>query len=734
MILFEHTTSFGLIVFTLIVIIAAAVYSSWRHLSRSWQNGVMGLTYGLAMALLTWCLLLPGHKEELTRLLKPKFAVVLDSSESMTMRPQDDASNRWETAQQALALPWVTSVAAECDIQVFPLTDGLNDPTSPSQAASLTPDGSSTHLREGLNDLAGRFSGLNVAGVLLLSDGLETREAFDDWAADERPFPVYTAQLEEPGQWEEEVEVRIETMATPRRVSVGWQSECKVVLSGQGTKGNPVVVQLYKNETLLDERPTQFAAGGGEREVVFDLEHEAIGVFNYRAVVPPLPGEVNTNDNDFAVSVQVTDAKNRLLYVEGTPRWEYKFMRRALMGQEEITPVIFYTGPDGAPRRGSKHKGITADMTPSELAYFKIVILGNLSADELGPERVKTLIDFVNDGGSLVVLGGSRGWGNGGLTDTALRTILPVRGRTQNALIGETPFSISLTDAASTHPAFAGDAELWASVPPILSVFPGPTLSPTALALVTADTPQGQLPVVVTHRYGQGKVAVLLTDSLWKWQLAPGAGENKPYLRFWTQMISWLLPGEESGDDNALQLFADREQLHLGEEIQITARVSGQEDLGGATVRAALTFPDDRSVDFDMTAQWVSTAAGKSFPGHLLTYVAREPGLYKVIAETDESGAPRKSDPISFYVKPYSPETIPRPIHDGILRTLAQTSGGTYFETLSDLDRTLSDIRPQVIEEATAEFKTLWRNLPMMLAIVGMVLVSWINRKLRGMP
>ncbi len=238
MILFEHTTPVGLLMVVLLLVVAAAAFSGWRHLSWSWANGLMGLTYAGAWILLAWCLLLPGHKEDLTRLLKPKFAVVLDTSGSMALRPRDGVTNRWENAQEALALPWVGSVTAECDVQLFALADGLADPAPLSGAASLVPDGSATRLRDGLNDLSGRFSGLNVAGVLLLSDGLETREAFDDWAMDERSFPVYCVRLEEPGQWEEEVEVRIESMATPRRVSVGWESECKVLLSG-GHQGQP---------------------------------------------------------------------------------------------------------------------------------------------------------------------------------------------------------------------------------------------------------------------------------------------------------------------------------------------------------------------------------------------------------------------------------------------------------------------------------------------------------------
>ena len=691
--------------------------------------------YGAAFALLAWCMFLPGRKEGLTRLLKPKFAVALDTSASMALRPAPETSNRWETAHRVLDMPWLSTIASECDIEVFPLADGIGDPLPPADADALAPEGAATRLRDGLKDLAGRFSGLNVTGVLLLSDGLDTREAFDDWAADDRPFPVFTAPLEAPNLWEEEVEVRIDAVSTPRRVSVDWQSECKVLLTGQGTKGDAVVAQLFKNWVLLDEKPTQIAAGGGESEIIFNLEHPDIGVFNYRVYVPPLAGEKNTNDNEHVVSVQVTDARNRLLYVEGTPRWEYKFMRRVLLAEQEVTPIIFYAGADGAPRRGTAHRSMTADMTPSQLAYFKIVILGNLSGEELGEDRANNLVDFVEEGGSLVLLGGTRAWGDQGMLTTPLRSILPVRGQAEAAYLGEDPFPVLLTDAARAHPAFAGDAELWSMIPPILSVFPGPTLSPTAQALVMADTPRGPLPVVVSHRIGQGKVAVLLTDSLWKWQLSPKANVNKPYQRFWTQIISWMLPKEEDVDEDAIEIFADREQLYLGEEIEITARLGGEETEPGSTaVQTAITFPDERRVSYDMRAQWVTTPSGKSFPGHILRYTANEPGLHIVVAQSETGGRPRRSNPLSFYVKPYSPETIPRPINARVLRTISESSGGQFFETLEDLNLGLSSLRPQAIEEATAEFRTLWRTWPILIAILALFIASWTMRKVRGMP
>jgi hypothetical protein len=56
--------------------------------------------------------------------------------------------------------------------------------------------------------------------------------------------------LEKDAVWEEEPDIRVEALSTPRRVTVGWQSELKVVISGQGTKGQPFPVQLFKDDVL----------------------------------------------------------------------------------------------------------------------------------------------------------------------------------------------------------------------------------------------------------------------------------------------------------------------------------------------------------------------------------------------------------------------------------------------------------------------------------------------------
>ncbi len=733
MTVYEHTFPISAMIVALTIALLLGGLTAWKYLPRRPLNAGLFLLYVLILLSLGWCLLLPGLKNSVTQLRKPRFIIALDTSQSMTLTPSKEVPTRWDTAQAALKQPWLQALTAQCDIEIFPFAAELGENLPLAKVQALKPDGTATRLRDALKKIADRSAGLNVAGMLVLSDGADTQEALDDWSGMERPFPVYTLRVEPPGGWQQEPDLRIDSVTTSRRVTVGWKSEFKVKVSGQGTRGAPVTVQVFENGELRSEMPTQIPDEGGERELTFEFDHAKTGLFTYRVFVPPLPGEKNKADNEYVVNIEVVDARNRLLYVEGIPRWEYKFLRRALLAEQEISPVIFFTGPDGAPHGGTPVGNVTADMTPQQLAFFKIVMLGNIDAKELGEARARNLVKFVEDGGSLVLLGGTKAWTEGGLVQTDLGKTLPVHATEVKTIEGDKPFPVRLNEAARAHPAFAGDAALWQSIPPVLSVFSGFSLSPAAETLVTAETPQGPQPIVVTQRFGQGKVTAILTDSLWRWQLGPEAGKAKPYDRFWTQMISWLLPREEALDKMRLEVFADRDQLFLGETLELHARL-GSDTAKVDVAEARITLPDNREIPYRMAPQLVTLPSGKSFPGYALPFSAEQPGLYKVVATAKIKDQTATSDPFTFFVKPYSPETVPRPARVEILQALSRASNGKFFENLDELNKGLSALQPHAIEEKSAEYRTLWREWPVVIGLMVMLTGSWSMRKFRNMP
>ena len=125
--------------------------------------------------------------------------------------------------------------------------------------------------------------------------------------------------------------------------------------------------------------------------------------------------------------------------------------------------------------------------------------------------------------------------------------------------------------------------------------------SPAGRTLVVADTADGPQPVVAVRRYGHGKVAAVLTDSLWRWKLAREASETRIYQRFWDQMISWLSPVEEEIEALGVDVFADRDKMFLGDEIEFSARLAaGLGDAPETAVTCRLTTPDGRVIPFAM--------------------------------------------------------------------------------------------------------------------------------------
>lgn len=454
--------------------------------------------------------------------------------------------------------------------------------------------------------------------------------------------------------------------------------------------------------------------------------------------VPPLPNESSTNDNTYSVSVQVVDARNRIMYVEGHPRWESKYLTRALQANANITPICFIRGPGGKFLTYGPRGSLTPDLTDEQLAAMKIIIIGNLDANELGEERAQNLLKFVEVGGSLVLLGGSRAWGENGLLKTSLKKLLPVKKVSITPEEGK--FAVTLTDSGSGHPAFAGDPELWRVIPPVLSLFPNASISAGAEALVAAQTPEGAQPLVVVQRYGQGKVVAILTDSLWRWQLSPNANKTKPYQRFWDQLLSWLSPTEKELAPEQLEIFADREQLYLGEEISLSARYGRKTDAENAqnqqepVVNCMIKTPDNRTIPFPMAKQNVTTAGGKAFPGYGIKFKAEQPGLHKAAATTDIGGKKITSDEISFFVKPFTPESMPRPVNTAVLKAISRQSGGKFFESLEDLNNTLSSLSFASREEESVSYISLWQTVLIISCLLTLLSIEWAIRKWRNMP
>ena len=154
------------------------------------------------------------------------------------------------------------------------------------------------------------------------------------------------------------------------------------------------------------------------------------GVRDLRVTLDAGQGEVNQANNSRRQVIEVADRRRNVLYIEGEPRWEYKFIRRAieldrtlrLASLVRATPNRYYRQgvasaeelQDGFPR------------TAAELFAFDTVIIGSLEAAALSTDQHEWLKEFVDRrGGSVLLLAGRDGLGDGGWGRVPLAQLLP---------------------------------------------------------------------------------------------------------------------------------------------------------------------------------------------------------------------------------------------------------------------------------------------------------------------
>ncbi|MCL1920110.1 MAG: hypothetical protein FWG50_03385 [Kiritimatiellaeota bacterium] len=737
--IFEHKVSTGAILVALVLALATVAWTSWRYLPRNVVSGVLVALRLLFLALLFWILLIPGRKSSLTMLIKSRFVILIDRSSSMSQTFEEGrTATRWNTAQDVLKMKWTESVRNKCIVQVYPFHADLETPVALEEASALVPDGRSTHLNLSLNRLFDTLRGQEIAGVLVLSDGIDTREKKDSWAEASWGAPLYVVELEAPGEPDDTPDMRIESVDTPRRAIVGWDTAMSVTVAGQGGKGEPFPVLLLKDGKEQEKIAVTIPPEGGSREVQFKLSHPEVATEIYTVRIPILPGEVQTNDNEMAVAVDVLDARNRVLLLEDSPRQETRFLTRVLFANKDITPLAFFQIPN---RRvpGTKEwvaygdsQGLTFELTADQLRLNKIVILGDFESNAFTPEHIAAILDFVENGGSLILLGGAKFWGESGIVKTDLVKLLPFTRTGAPAIEGK--FNVAWTAEGRAHPALANNPDMPAELPPVLSVFTGASLSGGAQALVEAATDRGAQPILVSRIYGQGKVLTVLTDSLWRWNFE--LGEAKPFQSFWKQIIQWMSPAESEMDQYYLELFTDAGTIAVGDPAVLQGRLvippSEAQRSRSWKVQCVVTTPSDREIPLDMTSRTLQTAGGGEIPGYLAEFVPSEPGNYKAVATVEVDGKKIASSPCLFAVRSTSQELVLKPINDKALKSLARFSGGRYGPP-AEIDAALQELRATDRRETKLEYRSLWQSVFVLSLLIALLTIEWVVRKLNNL-
>jgi hypothetical protein len=613
-----------------------------RNLKSSPTSLVLALTVcrTFILALLVAVLAGPFVKLETARENRPVFALVFDRSQSMDLNagPFNDGDARriaqvtglhvsegpldpevrkainqqtraWlaHSALGAKREQLVDGVSKRFEVKAYTFArditpvgvEALPEPTPPGGPSSRIGDA----ILHVLKDAAGR----PVTGIVIFTDGESTAGiTLGEIAQACRAAnaPVFAIPC---GAAAKARDVSIVDVSTSGQVTLGDTARVGVVLESQGYDGKPVKVIVRDGDKVLDTR--EFTLRSAEQQQVeLTFTAQESGPRYLVVEVPPFPDEDHKTNNTDVALLRVSDEKTKVLYVEGPPRWDFRFLKNAMRRDTGLT------GRDGKQpdivletewrRKPEAERAKALPQTLEELAAYHTVILGDVSPKLLTPAFLKLLDQAVREKGvGLLVEVGPQSMPHD--FDATLLDLLPVQVDRKAAGIYAPPakaFKLELTPEGTLHEAMqlydepGRNQAAWAQMLPYQWCVAAIRPSPAATVLATNPNVvnnYGKLPLIAWQTAGKGRVMLVGTDSTWLWRQNVG---DRFYYKFWGQAIRFVARTEDAGKKKSwIEIKPVRAQPGEDATVELRAYTEGGAPVEQPSLPVEITGPGTRT-------------------------------------------------------------------------------------------------------------------------------------------
>ena len=755
----------------LAVVGVALLVLAWRS-SGGVRVGKRRLLLGLrafSLVLLGVVLLGPERVSTQGRPVRDPLVVLLDASRSMQVedsggRSRADEVNAWLQDRRAE----FDTLRQDYDLRFFTVTDELqpwsslgaldgdgasiaSPPPGGELAASggaplgLVADGVSTDLGQALFGLTEALGGARPAGVLLVSDGAD-RAALGRALAAEGPeavgrlvaglpYPVSTWAVGDP---EGPADLAVRAVHAPPFGFVRRPLTVEADIVTAGLPGDVVRVLLHAEGELVAWEDVELERDT-ERTVSFEVKPDEIGFHTYRVSTDVPEGDSIPSNNRLEFTVKVVRDRTRILQVTSRPSWDVKFLRRLLKTDPNIDLVSFFILRTGDSRGLSRREELSLIAFPHEelftqdLQGFDLVIFQNFWFGSFAPFPdhffLENIADYVEQGGSLLMVGGDFSFGEAGYGTSPLARVLPTS--VPEGAAREEAYGAALTPSGERHPVTRMDrdpavsARRWAGLPGLDGV--NPLGEPLDGGVVLATAGAAGSPLIAVRTVQRGRTMAFATDTSWRWALAgtDGEGASHDHAGFWRGAIRWLV---KDAEERQVQVITDKENYRLGESIQVQARVFGDDysPRVGAEVTARV-----RPVDLpmpDLEVAGVTDAAGQfSF-----ALPADREGTRVLQVDVPTIDDPWGTAEARVSISDRGGELEDPKVRRDLLAALAEVTGGQAWvepPPPEELPRRPADSLLAV--DRTRE--PLWGSLWLLVALVAPLGGEWVVRRRMGL-
>jgi uncharacterized membrane protein len=726
-------------VWVLIALIVAGAallgFAAWRKrdLAAGRARGArLAAIWLLQAAMLALLLLMVWQPALSVATLKPQqniVAVVLDDSKSMSL--VENGVSRKQQVLDVLNKGLLSDLQKKFQVRLYRFDGKLERIEKLDQ---LKAEGSATRIGDNLAQVVAESATLPIGAVVLMSDGADNSGGIDLDTLNllkRQRIPVHAIGV---GREKFDKDIEVTDVQLAPRALEDSRVSAAVTIKQRGFDNAKARITVKSDSSTLTSQEVTLKSDGTLQTEAVVFNTGSAGLKNLRVAVEPLAQEENPNNNAVTRIVNVENRKPRILYLEGEPKWEFKFIRRAVEEDRSLQlATILRTTQNKIYRQGINSPAELEQGFPSkveELFGYQGIIVGGVESGYFSVTQMEILKQFVDRrGGGLLFLAGRAGLADGGWGRSAMAEMLPVVLPDRKSTFRRDPANVELTMAGRDNlicrleESPDKNIERWKKLPHLADYQDAGLPKPGALTLVDAlPTSGGKLPLLVTQNYGRGRVGVFATQGSWRWQMLQPVAD-KSHEMFWQQLLRWLVqdtpgrvismtPKPVLADETKVVLRAEvRDKNYLpAADAKVTANIIGP---GG--IAEQLELAPDPLTPGAYVAEWRAENTG--------AYVA------EILAKRGEEEAGR--DVVNFRREDGVAEYFGAEQNRELLEKLAAETSGAYYP-VTNLTKLSEQISYSEAGISMRETKDLWNMPALFLLLLLLRAGEWLLRRKWG--
>ncbi|OYP35762.1 hypothetical protein CGZ80_10820 [Rhodopirellula sp. MGV] len=451
--------------------------------------------------------------------------------------------------------------------------------------------------------------------------------------------------------------------------------------------------------------------------------------------ISSIAGESDATNNESIHQVDVRPESLRVLIIESKPRWEFRYLRNALIRDPgiEISSLLFHPSLETVGGGGTDYLD-EFPSTQAELAKYDVIFLGDvgLDAKQLTDQQCKLLAGVVAEQATGLVLMPGPEMRQATLESTELQSLIPViyddAGTHESGADAIGHFALTEPGRSSLLTQLADipsdNWKLWQSLPGFFwFAATSRAKSGSEVLAVHAESANdyGRLPLLVTRRFGAGKILWMGTDAAWRWRMGV---EDKYHYRFWGQVIRWMAYGRNMAVGQSMRLIYQPEQPTVSSSVSLRASVmtSAGEPSSEANVDLMIetTSGESKSIRLSRSEGDWGVFVGET--------IFDEIGSHKVTLRHPSEDETLETE---IQVQGRAVEAIGRPARLDVMADLARLGRGQVFAA-TNLGSLVNTLNEQIQQNQKTQTTRLWQHPIVLLGMIAGLSLFWTLRKWAG--